>query len=81
MTGQKTGGRQTGTPNKVTKELREQLKNILSAELSELPEMLKNMQPDKRLDIVIKLMPYCMPKIESIEAKYDGKMSDWLDFN
>lgn len=77
MQGTKTGGRVAGTPNKVTTELRNQLKEILSTQLKQLPQLLNTMPADKRLDIVLRLMPYCMPKIETISGRYD----DGLDID
>jgi hypothetical protein len=74
MVGKKTGGRVAGTPNKVTSELRETLKAIVASELESLPETLEQLQPKERLDLVIKLLPFCMPKVSSIGGSYD---SDW----
>ncbi len=64
--GQKTGGRAMGTPNKLTKELRHVLKNLLHQELETLPELLSNMEAKDRLDVIIKLLPYAMPKVEAV---------------
>lgn len=78
MKGQKTGGRVAGTPNRVTKELRETLKGIVAGELDALPETLKELTPKERLDLVIKLLPFCMPKIQSIGGSYDSaSLIDW----
>lgn len=46
--------------------LRETLKGIVMAELETLPETIKELEPDKRLNIVCKLMPYVMPRVESV---------------
>jgi len=78
MTGIKTGGRKAGTPNKVTKDLRETLKGILARELDTIPATLDKLTPKDRLDLVLKLMPYCMPKVDSITGKYDvGVTASW----
>jgi hypothetical protein len=42
-TGKKYGGREAGTPNKLTKELRIALKNILHQEIELLPEHFNNL--------------------------------------
>ena len=62
--GFKTGGREPGTPNKLTKELRTVLKNILEKELEAMPDNLDKLEPKDRLEVVIKLLPYVLPKIE-----------------
>jgi hypothetical protein len=80
MLGQKTGGRTAGTPNKVTSELRKTLKAIVASELESLPVTLGELPPRERLDLVIKLLPFCMPKIDSIGGKYDKSWND-LDEN
>ena len=77
MTGIKTGGRKAGTPNKVTKELRETLKGILARELDAIQATLDKLSAKDRLDVVLKLMPYCMPKLDTIGGSYDKDYSDW----
>lgn len=72
MRGQKTGGRTAGTPNKVTTELRKTLKGIIAGELETLPATLQELPAKERLDLVIKLMPFCLPKVDSIGSNYDS---------
>jgi len=43
-TGKKYGGREAGTPNKLTKELRAVLKNIMHQEIELLPEHLSKLE-------------------------------------
>ena len=64
-TGNKYGGRKKGTPNKLTKELRSVLKEVIYNELDNIEERLEQLEPKQRLELVIKLMPYVFPKIES----------------
>ena len=72
MQGVKTGGRKAGTPNRITKELRETLKGVIDAELSQIAGTLEKLPARDRLDVVIKLMPYCMPKVEAVSGDYDA---------
>jgi len=65
-TGIKYGGRQKGTPNKLTKELRSVLKDILYQELEQIQERLDALKPRERVEFLIKLMPYGLPKVTSI---------------
>jgi hypothetical protein len=74
MQGKKTGGRVAGTSNRVTSELRKTLKGIIASELESLPTTFEQLQPKERLELVIKLLPFCMPKVNSIGGSYD---SDW----
>jgi hypothetical protein len=71
MKGQKTGGRVAGTPNKITIELRKSLKGIIAAELESIPGTLEQLPAKERLELVIKLLPFCMPKINAIAGAYD----------
>jgi len=71
MQGLKTGGRQAGTPNKITSELREMLKGVIDQELQQLCDTLAQLPARDRLELTIKLLPYCMPKVETIGGQYD----------
>jgi hypothetical protein len=76
--GIKTGGRAQGSSNLLTAELRETLKNILSKELELIPATLESMTPDKRLDVALKLLPYILPKVESVPmGKGEPIKYDW----
>ena len=75
-TGKKTGGRTKGTPNKLTRELREELKHVMHGEIETLPDRLKELDNDKRIDAVIKLMQFVLPKLDTINAK-DGEAIEW----
>jgi hypothetical protein len=72
MQGKKTGGRVAGTPNKVSGELRKTLKQIIAAELDALPTMLGELPARERLELLIKLMPFCLPKVNTIGGSYDS---------
>jgi hypothetical protein len=65
-TGKKFGGRESGTPNTLTKEMRTILKGIISKELESIPETLQKIEPEKRLEIVLKLLPFVLPKVENV---------------
>jgi hypothetical protein len=75
-TGVKYGGRQKGTPNKLTKELRSLLKDILYQELDELQEKFKLLEPRERIELLIKLMPYILPKVTSVSHTTNEPL-DW----
>ena len=78
-TGKKFGGRTKGTPNKLTKELRTTLKNIIGNELERLPEHFDKLEPKDRLELIIKLLPYSLPKVRPTryEIGEGGLLDDW----
>ncbi len=75
-TGKKYGGRQKGTPNRMTKELRSVLKDVLFEELGEIKEKLDMLEPKERLELVIKLIPYILPKVNSVSYNTNEPL-DW----
>ena len=75
-TGKKYGGREKGTPNRLTKELRSVLKDIVYQELEKIEERLNELEPKERLQLVIKLMPYALPKVNSI-SHTTNEPFDW----
>ena len=75
-TGIKYGGRQKGTPNRMTKELRSFLKDILYQELEQIQERLDALKLKERVELVIKLMPYIFPKVNSISHSTNEPL-DW----
>jgi hypothetical protein len=58
----KTGGREAGTPNKISGEMREMLKVIVENEMKSVPKLLEKLKPKDRLEIIVKLLPYLLPK-------------------
>jgi hypothetical protein len=78
-TGKKYGGRKAGTPNKLTKELRAALKNILHQEIELLPEHFNKLEPKDRLELLVKLLPFALPKVEpeSYEIGEGGIADSW----
>lgn len=58
------GGRQKGTPNNSTKELRERITRIVDDTIKDLD--LKNLTNKERIELLGKLLPYIAPKLTSI---------------
>ena len=75
-TGKKYGGREKGTPNRLTKELRSVLKDIVYQELEKIEEHLNELEPKERLELVLKLMPYTLPKVNNISHTTNEPL-DW----
>ena len=61
------GGRPKGAQNKTSKQVKEILSDILSDEIEAMPERLNQLSDKDRLDIVIKLLPYLLPKQKEID--------------
>ena len=60
----------------LTTDLRKTLKAMFKKELEALPETLSKLEPDKRLNILVKLMPYIMPKVEAVQPS-QGESGSW----
>jgi hypothetical protein len=67
----KTGGRQRGTPNKVTSDIRTVLHSLVSDELDHLSTCLHTMDDEQRTQTLLKLLPYVMPKMQAITYTED----------
>ena len=65
-TGIKHGGRQKGTPNRMTKEIRSILKDVMYQEIEIIQDHLDQLSPKERVELLIKLMPFVLPKTTSI---------------
>lgn len=76
----KTGGRQVGTPNKTTKTVRELLETALNQELERLPIYLAELPINDRINLIIKLLPYIVPKYKD-SAYYNDSGVTWNTWN
>ena len=61
----KYGGRKKGTPNRLTKEVRAVLKEVVFDEMSQIHLHFEKLDPKYRIELLIKLMPYVCPKIQT----------------
>ena len=67
---------QKGTSNRITKELRSLLKDVMYDEIGELQERLETLNPKERVELIIKLMPYALPKVTSVSHTTNEPL-DW----
>ena len=76
-------GRPKGTPNKSTVELKEAIKTILDSEIGKIQKHLNQLEPKERLEIIIKLLPYILPKTSQIEhtAIIEEKKEPTFDYS
>lgn len=79
--GIKTGGRKSGTPNKVNQEFRETVKKLLDDNADNVALWLhqvatgehgKDPAPEKALDLLAKLAEYAAPKLNRTEHVGDA---------
>ena len=77
-------GRPKGAVNKLTKELRTALKNVVADELEKIPELFEKLEPKDRLELLIKMLSYTLPKItpvtQSVDEPFDTDDPFGLDF-
>lgn len=66
--GRKTGGRKAGTPNKATAFGKAVIQELVSdyANSSQLREDIRTLDPKDRLDVMVKLITFIVPKPQSI---------------
>ena len=69
----KSGGRTKGTPNKITKDIRESYQLLIEKSLDRLESDLMELTPKERIEVLIKLSEYVVPKLTKIEANLETK--------
>lgn len=62
------GGRQSGTPNKVTASVKEWLSTLIDKNRKQIEKDIKQLEPKERLLILEKLMQYVVPKQQAVSA-------------
>mgnify|MGYP007038208810 CR=1 FL=1 len=65
---QKTGGRQLGTPNKITSSTRQLIQDIIDKNLNTLNDDIKKLSPKDRINAITGLLPYIVPKQQATIA-------------
>jgi hypothetical protein len=73
MKGLKTGGRQKGSLNKGTADIRATVSGLVSQALT--PEFFATLPPEKQADLIVKLLPYVIGKMPD-EGQNDKGFSD-----
>ena len=73
---QKVEGRKKGVSNKLTSEVRSLPKCVVHNELLNIEDLLDRLEPKERAQELIKLLPFILPKIDSINMR-DGEPYEW----
>ncbi len=69
----KKGGREKGTPNELTKELREMVSTFLTDNWSLIESDFQKLQPKDRLMFYERLLSYSLPKLNSFDLSTGGE--------
>lgn len=77
--GYKTGGRQKGTPNKITVKIREKLAEFCAQSLQIALDQPQKISANDRMLLMTKLLPFLLPK-EKPEYRHEIKI-DSLEYN
>jgi len=79
--GIKTGGRQKGSENKVTKELRERIKDFLENTFDDIVVSFNQLEPKDKVKFYFEVMQYGLPKLQSTEQKQaiDNKVEIFIE--
>ena len=77
----KTGGREPGTPNKLTGDMREKIQGILNDNIDTVQNDLNKLKPKDRLLIIEKLLSYVLPKLQaqSIDIDFTNMTENQID--
>jgi hypothetical protein len=51
--------------------LRSKIKCLVDRELNQVEERMKDLEPEKRLDLLLKLMPFVLPKVKDTNYEID----------
>lgn len=67
----KTGGRQQGSQNKVTSELKQWLKKVVDDNREQFEADLQVVEPEKRLAVLERLLSYLVPKPQNFDIQIE----------
>ncbi len=70
--GTKTGGRQKGSPNKTTAEIRQFYQKLLSSNIELLQSDLDSLEPLQRVRILIELSKFVIPVLKATDLNIEG---------
>ena len=66
-------GRKKGTPNKVTKAVREMLLDYIEGEMNWINDNLHSLDTNQRLTLFTKVLPFVLPRNDEIETTSQSK--------
>lgn len=77
----KTGGREPGTPNRITGDLRAKIQSILNDNIDRVQDDLNSLDAKDRLQVLEKLLSYVLPKLQaqSIDIDFSNMSEESID--
>lgn len=75
-TGNRGGGRPKGSKNRATKDLRQFVDDFINNNRDKIQEDFDLLEPKERIDTIIKLMDYLLPKLKRTEINTGGNTED-----
>lgn len=81
MTKAKFGGRPLGAKNKISEAMRESLTEVLQCEIDGLKERFESLYNIQRIELMIKLLPFCVPKLATEININENSNPDRFDFD
>lgn len=75
------GGRKLGAVNKITSEARQTLKLIFDDEISHLRHNLETLNTKDRIDVLVKILPFILPKLATETITPENQKDYRFDFD
>ena len=69
----KSGGRRPGTPNKITKDLREQITVLIKKNFERIESDFNKLDSEKRLIVLERYLKYCLPPLQNLNIQAELK--------
>ena len=77
--------KKTDKQNEVTvDDMRRCLKEMMHREITNLPDLVEQLPTEQRIGVVLKMMPFVLPKVDKVSAKSGEPMdlfSDWATYD
>ena len=75
----------TDKQNEVTvSDMRRCLKEMMNREIINLPNLIEQLPTEQRIGVVLKMMPFVLPKVDKVSAKSGEPMDlfgDWATYD
>ena len=81
MTKAKFGGRPPGAKNKISEAMRESLSDVLQGEIEGLKERFESLYNIQRIELLVKLLPYIVPKLATEININEQSLPNRFDFD